>query len=75
MIIDFEPFRAINITLYSCDHHFKVDELKELLEHDSTYGFIIVDGNGALYATLQGSAKELIYNFNVSLPKKHKKGG
>ena len=44
-MLDFEPY-------YSCDHKFYVNELKELLEHDSTYGFIIVDGNGALYGTL-----------------------
>ena len=52
LLIDFEPFKPINITLYSCDHTFKVDELKDLLEHDAVYGFIVVDGNGALYATL-----------------------
>ena len=51
-MICFEPFKALNMQMYSCDKSFKVDELKELLEHDSVYGFIVVDGAGALYATL-----------------------
>jgi len=75
MTIDFEPFKAINTTLYKCDNKFYVDQLLGLLEHDAVYGFIVVDGNGALYATLQGNVKEVIHNFNVCLPKKHKKGG
>ena len=75
LIYDFEPFKAINTTIYKCDNKFYVEELADLLEHDSVYGFIIVDGNGALYATLQGNAKEIIHHFKVSLPKKHKKGG
>jgi peptide chain release factor subunit 1 len=34
-----------------------------------------VDGNGALYGTLQGKTKEVINKFTVELPKKHRKGG
>ena len=51
-MIDFEPFKPINTSLYSCDHKFYVNDLKELLEHDAVYGIIVVDGNGALFATL-----------------------
>ena len=29
--------------------------LKELLEDDDIFGFIVMDGNGCLYATLQGN--------------------
>ncbi len=52
LMICIEPFKPLNITMYKCDKKFYVDELKDLLEHDSVYGFIIVDGSGALYATL-----------------------
>jgi peptide chain release factor subunit 1 len=74
-MICFEPFKALNMQMYKCDKKFHVEELKELLEHDAVYGFIVVDGGGACYATIQGSAKEVIKTFNVTLPKKHKKGG
>jgi peptide chain release factor subunit 1 len=52
LIYDFEPFKPINTTLYFCDNKFHVEKLMNLLEHDEVYGFIVVDGNGALYATL-----------------------
>jgi len=52
ILIDFEPFKPINTSLYYCDNKFHCETLKELLECDEVYGFIIVDGNGALYGTL-----------------------
>lgn len=42
---------------------------------DEKFGFIIVDGNGALYATLQGNSREILQKITVELPKKHRKGG
>lgn len=73
--IDFEPFKPINTSLYLCDNKFHVDALKELLETDDKFGFIIVDGNGALYGVVQGSSREILLRFNVDLPKKHGRGG
>ncbi|OII73235.1 ERF1 translation termination factor 1 [Cryptosporidium ubiquitum] len=73
--IDFEPFKPINTSLYLCDNKFHVDALKELLETDDKFGFIIVDGNGALYGVVQGSSREVLLRFNVDLPKKHGRGG
>ena len=76
LIIDFEPFRAVNLSMYFCDSKFHLDELKnELLINEPPFGFIIVDGQGALYATLQGNAKEILTKFTVELPKKHGRGG
>jgi peptide chain release factor subunit 1 len=58
VVIDFEPFKPINLSIYSCESKFYLDDLKkELLITEPPFGFIIVDGNGALYATLQGNAK------------------
>ena len=54
MNIDFEPFKPINTSLYLCDNKFHTEALHELLEDDDTFGFIVMDGNGCLYATLQG---------------------
>ena len=42
---------------------------------DDKFGFVIVDGNGALYATLQGNNREILQKITVELPKKHRKGG
>lgn len=34
-----------------------------------------MDGNGALFGTIQGSTREILYRFTVDLPKKHGRGG
>ena len=37
--------------------------------------FIIVDGGGALFATLQGNVRNILQKITVELPKKHGRGG
>lgn len=49
---DFEPFKPINQFLYFCDNKFHTEALNTLLADDEKFGFVVVDGNGALYATL-----------------------
>lgn len=49
--------------------------LSELLESDAKFGFIVVDGNGALFGTVQGNTREVLHRFTVDLPKKHGRGG
>lgn len=73
--IDFEPFKPINTSLYLCDNKFHTEPLNELLEDDDKFGFIIMDGNGSLYGTLQGNNREILHKFSVDLPKKHGRGG
>lgn len=73
--IDFEPFRPINTTMYWCDNRFHTEDLASLLESDDKFGFLIMDGNGALYGTLQGNHREVLHKFSVDLPKKHGRGG
>ncbi|CAG2069303.1 unnamed protein product, partial [Timema podura] len=34
-----------------------------------------MDGNGALFGTLQGNTREVLHKFTVDLPKKHGRGG
>jgi len=75
ILIDFQPFKPISIKLYHCDDKFHVEPLKDLLQDDEAFGFIIVDGAGALYATLKGNTKEVLHQFTVQLPKKHGRGG
>ncbi|KAJ3337416.1 Polypeptide release factor (eRF1) in translation termination [Gonapodya sp. JEL0774] len=73
--IDFEPFKPINTSLYLCDNKFHTQALSELLESDSKFGFIIMDGNGSLFGTLTGNSREIIHKLQVDLPKKHGRGG
>ncbi|KAJ3834479.1 translation release factor [Lentinula raphanica] len=63
---DFEPHKPINTSLYLCDNKFHTEALSELLESDSRFGFIVVDGNGTLFVT---------HKFTVDLPKKYGRGG
>jgi len=72
---DFEPFKPINTSLYLCDNKFHTEALADLLESDSKFGFIIMDGNGTLFGTVAGNTREILHKFTVDLPKKHGRGG
>ncbi len=53
----FEPYKPINLSSYFCSNRFEIDELKKiLLVNEPEYGFIVVDGEGALYALSQGNS-------------------
>merc|ERR1711863_51262 len=73
--IDFEPFKPINTSLYLCDNKFHTEALTALLADDNRFGFIVMDGNGALFGTLQGNTRDVLHKFTVDLPKKHGRGG
>ncbi|KAJ4762535.1 Eukaryotic peptide chain release factor subunit 1-1 [Rhynchospora pubera] len=51
------------------------EALSERLEPDEKFGFIVMDWHGALFGTLSGNTKEVLYKFSVDLPKKHGRGG
>ncbi|GAA94328.1 uncharacterized protein L969DRAFT_96534 [Mixia osmundae IAM 14324] len=72
---DFEPFKPINTSLYLCDNKFHTEALAELLESDTKFGFLVMDGSGSLFGTLAGNTREVIHKFTVDLPKKHGRGG
>lgn len=73
--IDFEPFKPINTSLYLCDNKFHTEPLNELLESDEKFGFIVIDGNGALFGNLSGNTRAVLHRVTVDLPKKHGRGG
>ena len=58
--IDFEPFKPINTSLYLCDNKFHTEALTALLADDNRFGFIVMDGNGALFGTLQVKLSDVI---------------
>ncbi|KAF8162843.1 peptide chain release factor eRF1/aRF1 [Crassisporium funariophilum] len=72
---DFEPHKPINTSLYLCDNKFHTEALSELLESDSRFGFIVMDGNGTLFGILAGNTRDILHKFTVDLPKKHGRGG
>jgi peptide chain release factor subunit 1 len=73
--IDLTPFKPINTSLYKCDSVFHTEEIKNLLQDNDKFGFIIMDGNGSLFGTVQGNTRTVLLKFNVDLPKKHGRGG
>jgi peptide chain release factor subunit 1 len=73
--LDIEPFRPAMSFLYKCENKFHPACLSYLLEDDEKFGFIIVDGSGALFATLQGNVRNILHKLSVELPKKHGRGG
>ena len=70
-----EPFKPLTKFLYLCDSKFHTEALEDLLLSEEKYGFIIMDGHGALYGLLQGNSQSVLHKFTVSLPKKHRAGG
>lgn len=70
-----EPFKELTSRTYNCGDRFDVSSLKTMLVSNEKYGFIIVDGNGALFGLLQGDNRSVITHFTVDLPKKHGRGG
>ena len=52
---------------------FPFQALTALLADDNKFGFIVMDGNGALFGTLSGNTREVLHKFTVDLPKKHGK--
>lgn len=70
-----EPFKPLTKFLYLCDSKFHTEALEDLLISEEKYGFVIMDGHGALYGLLQGNSQSVLHKFTVSLPKKHRAGG
>lgn len=70
-----EPIKPLPNFSYRCDSRFHLDAIQEMFEERQKYGFILIDGNGTMLATLQGTSRETLFRYQASLPKKHHKGG
>merc|ERR1719498_2246319 len=73
--LDLVPFKPPQAFVYDASNRFQSRVLNYLLDDDEKFGFIIVDGNGALFATLQGNVRTILQKISVELPKKHGRGG
>ena len=49
---DLEPYKPLHANTYKCQNTFYTEPLLALLEDDEKFGFIVMDGNGVLFATL-----------------------
>ncbi|GJD08314.1 Eukaryotic peptide chain release factor subunit 1 [Galdieria sulphuraria] len=54
---------------------FHTEALSSLMESEERFGFIIIDGGGALFGVVSGSTREILHKFTIELPKKHGRGG
>jgi len=70
-----EPLKPLVSGLYRCDDKFHLEALYEQLEEKNSYGFIVIDGNGMSIHTLNGNSRKNLFKVEVSLPKKHGRGG
>lgn len=61
----------LSFEIYCVVPVFAFQALTALLSDDSKFGFIVIDGSGALFGTLQGNTREVLHKFTVDLPKKH----
>lgn len=50
--MDLVPFKPITFFDYHCDSKFKLEPLQQMLISEKKFGFVIIDGNGTLWATL-----------------------
>ncbi|EOB11731.1 peptide chain release factor subunit 1 [Nosema bombycis CQ1] len=73
--VGIEPIKPVNTSLYMCDSKFHVDDLLGLFEDEFKYGFVVIDGQTTIFATLQGNVKTVLQQIYVDLPKKHGRGG
>ena len=73
--LDLVPFKPPQAFVYDASNRFQSRVLNYLLDDDEKFGFIVVDGNGALFATLQGNVRTILQKITVELPKKHGRGG
>jgi len=70
-----EPWSPLKTGLYKCDSRFHTEILRQQLDDQTTFGFIVVDGHTASFHTLTGDARETLLKIEVDLPKKHGRGG
>ena len=75
LILNIELPSAVQEYLYNCSNRIITEPLKKILRSEPIFGYIVVDGNCALFAEVQGKQKHILQKISVNLPRKHNKGG
>lgn len=61
--------------LYRCDKQFILEPLKAIIEHENTYGLVVLDRRDAMLGLLKGKTIIPLVQTHSEVPGKHKSGG
>ncbi len=72
-----EPLERVKSFVYRCDSFFLVQPLLDMVsDNTAEYGFIVVDGGGAVMARVHGNKFTITHRLgDPMLPNKHRRGG
>jgi peptide chain release factor subunit 1 len=70
-----DPPVPLNIRIYRCDKEFVLEPLKEMVEHEETYGMVVLDRRDATIALLKGKAIVPLQKTHSEVPGKIRAGG
>jgi peptide chain release factor subunit 1 len=69
------PPEPIGIYYYRCEHRFMLDPLWEILEHEDSFGILVIDAKDATLATLKGQRADIVKNMSSGVAGKTRAGG
>ncbi len=69
------PPEPIGIYYYRCEHKFMLDPLWDLLEHEDSYGIVVMDAKEATLAMVKGQRVEVLKNMTSGVGGKTRAGG
>ena len=69
------PPEPIGIYYYRCEHRFMLEPLWEILEHEDSYGILVMDAKDATFAMLKGQRADIIKDMTSGVAGKTRAGG
>jgi peptide chain release factor subunit 1 len=69
------PPEPIGIYYYRCEHRFMLEPLWEILEHEDSYGILVIDAKNATFATLKGQRADIIKDMTSGVAGKTRAAG
>jgi len=69
------PPEPIDIYYYRCEHRFMLEPLWKILEHEDTYGIVVIDAKNATFAVLKGQRVDIVKDITSGVAGKTRAGG
>ncbi|MFH2111098.1 MAG: peptide chain release factor aRF-1 [Candidatus Bathyarchaeota archaeon] len=69
------PPEPISIYYYRCEHRFQLQPLFDILEHEDTYGILVMDSKDATFAILKGQRADIVKDISSGVAGKTRAGG
>lgn len=69
------PPEPISIYYYRCEHRFQLNPLFEILEHEDTFGILVMDAKDATFAVLKGQRADIVKDISSGVAGKTRAGG